>query len=50
MKPNYWLSCDVYVVIVICINVSSTLDLSKLANLLYGNKLERPIKRESYVR
>ena len=49
MKPNYWLSCDVYVVIV-SVNVSSTLGLGKLANLLYGNKLERPRKRESYVR
>ena len=38
-----------YVVIVIWVNVSSTLDLGKLANLLYGNKLERPRKRESCV-
>ena len=49
MKPNYLLSCNVYVVIVIWVNVSSTLGLRKLANFLYGNKLERLKKRESYV-
>ena len=49
MKPNYWLSCDLYVVFVLWMNVPSTLGLRKLANLLYGNKLERLKKRESCV-
>ena len=48
MKPNYWLLVDGVLLIVLdeCL---SMLGLRKLANLLYGNLLERLKKHESDV-
>ena len=48
MKPNYWLLVD-GVLLVVLDDCLSMLGLRKLANLLYGNLLERLKKYESDV-
>ena len=47
MKPNNWLL--VGVLLIVLDEFLSILGLRKLANLLYGNMLQRLKKHESYV-